>query len=359
MPAGRTVRVDPGHPASPPKRRTVSPLPELPVAPSYATRFGRAYCADALALLDAMPAGSVDLVVTSPPFALLRKKRYGNVTQEEYADWFAPFAERIRRVLTPTGSFVFELGGSWDSGRPTRSLYQYELILRLARDFHVCQDFYWYNPARLPTPAEWVTVRRTRVKDAISLIWWLSKSPHPEADNRRVLQPYSPSMRKLLKDGYTPARRPSQHDISEAFGKDNGGAIPPNLLSVSNTRSNDPYLKGCRAAGVAPHPARFPVELPDFFIRFLTTPGQLVLDPFAGSNTTGAAAERLGRRWLSCDLSPEYVAGSRFRFGGTDVSCPTAGGASAGSGSGRTARPRTPERPASSPSPAAGAHDRN
>lgn len=354
MPAGSKVRADRGH--LPPKSRRAAPpvVPDLPFAAEYATPLGRAYHADALAVLDALPAESVHLVVTSPPFALLRKKRYGNVSQANYADWFAPFAERIRRVLTPTGSFVFELGGSWDAGQPTRSLYQYELILRLAQDFHLCQDFYWYNPARLPTPAEWVTVRRTRVKDAVSLIWWLSKSPHPEADNRRVLRPYSQSMRKLLKDGYTPARRPSQHAISEVFGKDNGGAIPPNLLSVSNTRSNDAYLKGCREAGLAPHPARFPAEVPDFFIRLLTRPGQLVFDPFAGSNTTGAAAERLGRRWLGCDLNPEYVAGSRFRFDTAAVSCPTGGGASSRSGSGRTAPPETPARTEACPPPAAG-----
>lgn len=311
---GRTVRVDRGHAAPRPPRVRLRPLPALPLEPAYATALGRAYHADALALLAALPPRSVDLVVTSPPFALRRQKEYGNVTQGEYADWFAPFAAAVRRVLKPRGSFVLELGGSWDAGRPTRSLYQYELILKLAESFHVCQDFYWHNPARLPTPAEWVTVRRTRVKDAVSLIWWLSKSAHPHADNRRVLRPYSPSMRRLLKTGYTPAKRPSQHDLSAVFGKDNGGAIPPNLLSVSNTRSNEQYLRGCKAAGIPPHPARFPHELPDFFIRFLTTPGQLVLDPFAGSNATGAAAEQLGRRWLACELNGEYVAGSRHRF---------------------------------------------
>jgi site-specific DNA-methyltransferase (cytosine-N4-specific) len=308
------VRADRGHPVPRPKHTRPPALPDLPFAPAYATRFGRAYLADAVDLLDALPAESVDLVLTSPPFALRRKKAYGNVTQAEYADWFAPFAGAIHRVLKPAGSFVLELGGSWDAGQPTRSLYQYELILRLARTFHVCQDFYWYNPSRLPTPAEWVTIRRTRVKDAVSLIWWLGKCPHPDADNRRVLRPYSPSMKRLLKDGYTPAVRPSQHEISAVFGRDNGGAIPPNILTVPNTRSNEAYLRGCRAAGVPPHPARFPHELPDFFIRFLTEPGALVVDPFAGSNTTGAAAEQLDRRWVSGELNEEYLRGSRFRF---------------------------------------------
>jgi site-specific DNA-methyltransferase (cytosine-N4-specific) len=107
--------------------------------------------------------------------------------------------------------------------------------------------------------------------------------------------------------------RPSQHDISAHFQKDNGGAIPPNILVVPNTRSNDDYFKRCKAAGVPIHPARFPHALPEFFIKFLTRPRGLVLDPFAGSNTTGLVAESLGRRWVSFELNAEYVSGSRFR----------------------------------------------
>lgn len=287
------------------------------LVPSYATALGRAYCTNALDLFASIDSDTVALVVTSPPFALTRKKDYGNVKPEDYVEWFQPFAEEIRRVLKPDGSFVIELGGSWNPGVPTRSLYQYELILRLGKTFHLAQDFYWYNPARLPTPAEWVTVRRTRVKDAVSLVWWLSKSPHPAADNRRVLRPYSDSMKRLLEVGYKGGRRPSEHVIStEAFSKDNGGAIPPNLLEISNTRSNELYLTECKKAEIAPHPARFPAELPEFFIKFLTQPGDLVVDPFAGSNVTGSVAERLGRRWMTSELREDYVAGSRFRFAG-------------------------------------------
>jgi DNA modification methylase len=314
MPAGRTVRIDPGHSVARPPRISPDPFPEVSLTPAYSTRFGRAYHTDALTLLGELPDDSIDLVVTSPPFALLRQKCYGNVTQAEYADWFVPFADQIFRVLKPTGSFVLELGGSWNRGKPTRSLYQYELILRLARTFHLAQDFYWHNPSRLPTPAEWVTIQRTRVKDGTSLVWWLSKTENPEADNRRVLVPYSPSMKRLLANGYTPATRPSQHVISEVFQRDNGGAIPSNLLNVPNTKSNELYLRRCKEEGVKPHPARFPIELPDFFVRFLTSPGAIVLDPFAGSNTTGAAAERLDRRWLCSEPNEEYLQGSRFRF---------------------------------------------
>ncbi len=289
-------------------------MPPPRPAPAYTTALGRAYHGDALDILRRQRADSVSLVLTSPPFALRRQKAYGNVDASEYVEWLWPFAEEIFRILRPDGSFVLDLGGGWNPGSGTRSLYQYEVLLRLCKRFHLAQDFYWYNRSKLPTPAEWVTIRRTRVKDAVHTIWWLSKTEEPQADNRRVLRPYSRSMRRLLRNGYEPALRPSQHEIGPHFRRDNGGAIPPNLLYIPNTCSNDDYIRRCRAAGLPVHPARFPAALPEFFIRFLTEPGQLVLDPFAGSNVTGLAAERLGRRWLSVEINADYVAGSRLRF---------------------------------------------
>jgi len=282
--------------------------------PTYTTRLGRAYHGDALDVLRRLPADSVALVMTSPPFALRRQKAYGNVAASEYVEWFWPFAQEIHRVLRPDGSFVLDLGGAWNRGSGTRSLYQYQLVLRLCEIFHLAQEFYWYNPSRLPTPAEWVTIRRTRVKDAVNMLWWLSKTTEPQADNRRVLKPYSRSMKRLLRDGYDPAMRPSQHEIGPHFQRDNGGAIPPNLLEIPNTRSNDDYLHRCRAAGLTIHPARFPPGVPEFFVRFLTQPGQTVLDPFAGSNVTGQVAEGLQRRWIAVELNGDYVAGSMLRF---------------------------------------------
>jgi len=289
-------------------------VPELGIEPAYVTRCGRAYHGDAIDILRRLPSDSVALVLTSPPFPLRRQKAYGNVPADQYIDWFLPFAEQIHRVLRPDGSFVFELGGAWNPGKGTRSLFTYELVLRLGQTFHLAQEFYWFNPSKLPTPVEWVTKRRTRVKDAVTMIWWLSKTEEPHADNRQVLKPYSRSMRRLLRDGYDTAKRPSQHDISPNFQKDNGGAIPPNLLSIPNTCSSDEYFRRCRAAGLPIHPARFVPGVPEFFIRFLTRPRQLVLDPFAGSNVTGLIAESLQRRWLSVEIDAEYVEGSRLRF---------------------------------------------
>jgi len=285
-------------------------------APYYSTPLGAAYLGDALDLLGYLETGSVNLIVTSPPFALKRKKEYGNVDAHEYVAWFLPFAKEFFRVLRDKGSFVLDIGGSWNPGMPTKTLYNFELLIALCRDvgFHLAEDFYWVNPAKLPSPAEWVNVRRIRVKDAVDPVWWLSKTPFPKADNRKVLRPYSKSMEDLLVKGYTAKLRPSGHDISTKFRNNRGGAIPPNLLTIANTESNSYYLRACREAGLKPHPARYPIGLPEFFVKLLTDKDDVVLDPFCGSNVTGECAERLGRKWIAFEISKEYLDGSKFRF---------------------------------------------
>ncbi len=273
------------------------------------------YEGDSAKLLTSLPASSVDLVLTSPPYALHFKKEYGNVDKDAYVGWFRPFAQQISRVLKPSGSFVLNIGGSYNGGSPTRSLYQFRLLLMLCDElgFNLAQEFFWYNPAKLPSPAEWVNVRRIRVKDSVEYVFWLSKSPTPKADNRKILTAYSPDMTRLLKRGYRAKERPSGHKITAKF-IDRGGAIPPNLLSRGNNESNSEYIKLCEEHGVKPHPARFPAALPELFVKFLTDDDDLVVDPFAGSNTTGAVSEQLHRRWLGFELEPKYVASSRLRF---------------------------------------------
>ena len=283
----------------------------------HSTEKGKIFLGDSLSLLhDKIQPKSVDLIMTSPPFGLVRKKDYGNVDAHDYVNWFKPFGAAFHAALKPAGSLVIDIGGAWISGQPTRSLYHYELLIMLCREFgfHLAQEFFWWNPARLPTPAEWVTVRRIRVKDAVNCIWWLSPTPWPKASNRRVLQPYSDSMKVLLEKGYKPMLRPSGHDISNRFSTDNGAAIPPNLLALAHTESNSAYIRYCKDNEIAPHPARFPSEIPEFFIRMLTDRGDLVLDPFAGSCATGEAAERTDRNWLCCELVEEYIAGAIGRF---------------------------------------------
>jgi len=265
-------------------------------------------------LLKAMPGASVDLVMTSPPFALTRKKEYGNEPIERYLEWFMPFCLEIKRILKPSGSFVLDIGGAWVPGAPVRSTYHFELGVRLSKEFFLAQEFYWVNPARLPTPAEWVTIRRIRVKDSVNMIWWLSPSQYPKADNKKVLQPYSQSMKNLIKNGYKAKKRPSGHDISTQFQKDNGGSIPSNVLSIANTESNSKYLRRCREMSIKPHPARYPESLVRFFVDFLTDENDVVFDPFAGSNVTGAVCESRNRRWVASEQNADYLRGSLGRF---------------------------------------------
>lgn len=335
-------------------------LPSLQQDAYYTTQRGAAYVGDSRDLLQDVPDDSVDLICTSPPFALLREKKYGNVQADKYLAWFTPFLHEFRRVLKDNGSFVIDLGGTWEKGIPYRSLYQYEFLLHLCRPtsegglgWHLAQELYWYNPAKLPTPAEWVTIRRIRVKDAVNTVWWLRPTPYKDkkggkVSNRKVLKPYSDSQKQLMENGYTAKRRPSEHEISDQFGTDNGGAIPPtvfkdhrwdgdigdpvyvepseddwrapvNVLSASNTASNSRYHRRCRAENVERHPARFPRDLPEFIIKLTTAEGDVVLDPFAGSNMTGKVADDLNRHWLAFDKEEHYLHGSIFRFPELDV----------------------------------------
>lgn len=282
----------------------------------HRTKLGRIIHGDALDVMAQMDDGSLSLIMTSPPFALTRKKDYGNEQEDAYLEWFKAFAKEFQRVLRDDGSLVIDLGGAWKPGRPVRSLYHFKLLIMLCEEFgfHLAQEFYWWNPSKLPSPAEWVNIRRIRVKDAVNTVWWLSKTPWPRACNRRVLQPYSDSMKNLLENGYKAKLRPSGHDISEKFAIDNGASIPPNLIAIPNTESNSAYMRYCKSKEIKAHPARFPAALPEYFIRMLTDPADLVFDPFGGSCITGEVAERLGRTWICAELVEEYLIGALGRF---------------------------------------------
>jgi site-specific DNA-methyltransferase (cytosine-N4-specific) len=315
-----------------------------PATVAYRRRRGTLYVGDSLHALGHAPLkkyrGKVQLVFTSPPFPLNRKKKYGNLQGEEYVEWLAAYAPRLTDCLTDDGSIVIEVGNGWDAGQPTVSTLAIEALLAFKKKagLHLCQEFICFNPARLPSPAQWVTIERCRVKDAFTRVWWMSPTPRPKADNGRVLTEYSGAMRKLLERGtYNPGTRPSEHQIGEtSFLADNGGAIPPNVLmpsaaailqeilaagneatdvlSIANTSTADPYQRYCRENDIPQHPARMPMKLVQFFVDFLTEPGDLVLDPFAGSNSTGFVADLRNRRWVGIEADEHYAKTSEQRF---------------------------------------------
>ena len=298
----------------------------------YSTRYGHSILGSSRDILESSFAriieGKVQLVFTSPPFPLNRGKKYGNLKDESYKNWLRGYAQLLKKVLTPDGSIIIEIGNVWESGLPVMSTVVMETLLEFknAAGLYLCQEFIWYNPAKLPTPAHWVTITRSRVKDAFTRLWWLSPTPYPKSDNRRVLVPYSPAMIKLLKSKkYNAGIRPSEHRISPtSFLKDNGGAIPPNVLFTdncpesliisSNTKNSDLYRRFCEISGLSLHPAKMPIGLAKFFISLCTSPGDIVLDPFGGSNTTGAASEELGRKWISIEINKDYAEAGQGHF---------------------------------------------
>ncbi len=316
----------------------------------YKSQKGKLVIGDSIKLLEEYQfpeiKGKINLLITSPPFPLNSKKKYGNEKGKEYLDWFTKLAPIFSDLLTDDGSLVIEIGNSWEPERPVQSLLHLECLMALVKhsnaNLRLVQEFICYNPSKLPSPAQWVTVNRLRAVDSYTHVWWIAKTDYPKADNSKVLRPYSKSMQRLLKrQSYNSGKRPSQHDISKkGFLKDHGGSIPHNLfelepidanrevrlpytaLSFSNSTSNSYFLKTCREQKVRPHPARMSGELINFFIEFLTDKNDLVLDPFSGSNTTGYCAEKLDRNWLSFEIKEEYAKQAVIRFSNPELNSP-------------------------------------
>ena len=312
--------------------------PEItPVSISYQTPMGKMLVGRVEDFLDESRwstrlRGKINLIFTSPPFPLVRKKRYGNQSGEKYLAWLESLAPRLAELLAPDGSIVVEVGNAWEEGVPVMSTLPLEALLSFKRaaNLFLCQQVICHNPARLPSPAQWVTIKRNRLKDSYTHVWWMSRTPWPNADNTRVLTPYSADMKQLLKrKSYNAGRRPSGHVVSaKGFLTDHGGAIssnvvdldpedpklPRSLMKFTGTSWDANYRTYCAEHGLEAHPARMQADLAAFFIKFLTGPNDLVLDPFGGSNTTGAVAEALNRRWLSVEANAGYAEGSKGRF---------------------------------------------
>lgn len=294
---------------------------------AYSTNFGICYCGDIEEAIRLKKIekykGKINLIFTSPPFPLNRKKKYGNLDGDKYKDWLTSITTRLGEFLTPDGSLVIEIGNAWNSGEPTISTLPLETLLEIAKrgEYKICQQFIWYNTAKLPSPAQWVNVERNRVKDSFTNIWWFSKIAKPKANNRYILQEYSESMKKLIRtQKYNPGKRPSEHVINaKTFLLDNSGSIPSNVIVGSNSSSNSEYIRYCKKENIELHPARMPNYIPDLFIKFLTVENDIVFDPFGGSNTTGQSAETLSRRWIAVEQNLDYVKGSIGRFKGVKV----------------------------------------
>jgi site-specific DNA-methyltransferase (cytosine-N4-specific) len=291
------------------------------VKPAYKTQLGCVFNTSIEDFIDSSPyleyKGKVDLILTSPPYPLVAPKAYGNRVGEDYKNWIVKVVGDLLPLLKEKGSIVIEIGNAWEKGLPTMSTLPIETLIAIKNELglKVCQQFIWNNSNKLPGPASWVNIKRIRVKDSFTHVWWFSKTEFPQADNSRVLEPYKDGMVKLLKrQSYNTGVRPSGHTIGDGFLKTNKGSIPSSVLTYGNSGENSEYREWCKENGIPQHPARMPEKVAEFFIKFLTVKNAVVFDPFAGSNTTGRAAENLQRRWVSVERDQEYVKGSRGRF---------------------------------------------
>lgn len=261
--------------------------------------------------------GSVDLLFTSPPFPLLSGKEYGTSSTAEWLEWMTELCRSWHDLLAPTGSLVLELNDVWYRGMPVQSQYIERLGIRLEDELGMFKPgrLLWENPAR-KGPLVWCGIRRVRLAPTAAPLLWMSKAPHPKADTNAVLKPYVERTRqRYLGQTMEPVERPSGLKFgARSFSRDNGGAIPGNVIRAGNASGNDAYARACKAAGLKPHPARMPPRVAGFVINLLTQPGDLVFDPFFGSGTTGAVAEKLGRRWIGVERSLSYLETAALRF---------------------------------------------
>ncbi|WHR54465.1 MULTISPECIES: DNA-methyltransferase [Vibrio] len=258
----------------------------------------------------------IHLCVTSPPYPLKIERGYGNVSEQAWVDFITESLEPIVENLVPGGSVVLNVSNDiFESKRPSRSTYLERMVLALndRLGLSLMDRWPWINTSKPPAPTQWACVNRMQLCSAWEPVYWFTNDPdRVRSDNRRVLVEHTEQHKKLLEQGGD-SRIATYGDGAyrlrgNAFSNKTQGKIPKNIIQRGHRCADTSAVrKIAKELGLPPHPAMFPTDIPSFAIEFLTNEDELVVDLFSGSNKTGLAAERAGRRWVACDLILEYV----------------------------------------------------
>lgn len=253
----------------------------------------RILCGDCLEMLKQMPDNSVDLIVTSPPYADNRKKTYGGIPTSEYVDWFLPISGELLRVLKPTGTFILNIKEKVEGGE--RSTYVLELILALKKQGWLwTEEFIWHKKNCFP--GKWPN----RFRDAWERCLQFNKSKHFYMDQDAVRVPMADSMKNRLKNLSENDMVRQESAVQSGFGKNISNWVGKELVYPTNVL----YL--ATECANRNHPATFPISLPTWFIKLFSKTDDVVLDPFMGSGTTAQAAKILGRHYVGFDKEAQY-----------------------------------------------------
>jgi site-specific DNA-methyltransferase (cytosine-N4-specific) len=265
----------------------------------------------------------ITLVVTSPPYPLASARKYGNPSEPEYVDWICRTLEPVIKNLVPGGSICLNVSNDiFQKGSPARSMYCERLLLALNDRFglHLMDRLIWENPQKPPGPFQYASKARTQLNVAYEPIYWLTNDPsRVKSNNRRVLQAHTERHLALIQRGgeqRDAAYSDGAYRVKPgSFGNATEGRIPRNILRHGHRcASQSAYKRMAAERGLPAHGAPMPLSLAKFLVEFLSEPGDVVAEPFAGSFTTPLAAELLGRRWWATECMAEYVMGGGPRF---------------------------------------------